>query len=659
MKSHDGVRVVSRLNVLRRTLRRLCLLAAIWAVVVAATGGFYFRIGQVPVSSRRPWTALLVAIAGLVVESRVARRLGEQSLLAAGWQRVRSWYEQVELRWRVWARHQYVEWSRRLWPRFQHVGSLVIGLAAVGLNVAVWLTAPPFWLDEETIALNVRDRGFAELGGTLWFGQSAPLGWLVLERATLLALGTSEAAMRAVPLLFGIALIAAALWFGRRWMGSLGTAALVLLCAFGPYLVHYRFEVKHYTADAFWALLLPALAVWAIEGDSPRRRLHRLLIWWTAAAVGLWLANGALLVTPGVALLLVVIMWRRHGRRAAMTTIALGGIWLAFFVTHYEWSIRPALQSQHLHNFWAEQLAPASDGPIALARWVVARFPMVAMNPGGTGLWVTLWASAITGFACSRHPFVGLVYASVPITALALSPTVPMHERLALWIVPALYVGVALLVDRAAQLCVVGVRRRQWLLAATAASVLIVESFLLADVLGHGRDELVGARWSDAKHSLNDRLAVRWLMRQHRPGDVLISTRLAWPAVRWYGGIRALDAPDGRMRDGSLMYEASYQADPGCLTGQLRDTLASHHRVLVYLGFRDVPDGFDDLLLERLDELGAVVDLQEFAGLSRAAVLDLHVAGSEEITFRLLSRRKMEESVPLGGCITIQRAVLW
>jgi hypothetical protein len=637
---------MSRLSVWHRTLRWLCVLAAIWTAVVAATGGFFVRIGSVPLSSRRPGTSLLIAIACLLVEWRVARRLGEPTLLASGWRRARSRYERVE-------------WPRRLWSRYPHAASVLILLTAVGVNAAIWHVAPPLWLDEETIALNARDRGFAELGGMLWFGQSAPLGWLVLERATLLAFGTSEAAMRAVPLLFGIALIVAALWFGRRWMGSLGTAVLVTLCAFGPYLAHYRFEVKHYTADAFWALLLPALAVWAIEGDSPRRRLERLLIWWSAAAVAQWLANGALLVTPGMALLLIAITWRRHGTRAAMAASALGGIWLAFFALHYEWSVRPALESQHLHAFWAEQLAPASEGPVAFARWVLARLPIVAKNPAGTEWWVTLWASAAAGFACSRQPLVGLFFASVPLTAVALSPIVPMHERLTLWIVPALYVGVALLVDRSVQLCLQGVRRRHWVLAVGGVSVVIVASCLVADVVAGGKQELMGARWSDAKHRLNDQLAVRWLMRQHRPGDVLISTQLAWPAVWWYGAIRPRDASEGRMPDGSFMYEVGHQSDSGCRPGQLRDVLATHQRVLVYLGFRDVPDGYDDLLLERLDELGAVAGLQEFAGLSRAAVLDLHVPGSEEITFRLLSRSRTEESVPLGGCVTVRPAVLW
>jgi hypothetical protein len=620
--------------------------SAIWTLVVQTTDGVYFRLWNTPVSSHHATIAVLLAVISVTVEWYLSHRLGELSLMVSGWQRMQEWLAAAE---RV----------PRQWQGGRHLGSIFIALTAVVVNLAIWLVAPPFWLDEETIALNIRDRGFTQLAGPLWLGQSAPLGWLVLERAALLAFGTGEIVLRLVPLLFGLATFVVALMIGRRWMGVLGTAVLVLCCAFGTYLAHYRFEVKHYTADAFWALALPALAVWVVEADAPQRIRRRLLLWWVAATVGQSVANGALLVTPAVALLLVASLWRRHGAQVATVAVAFGGIWLAFFAGNYVWSVRGALQSPHLHNFWAEQLAPITEGPLGFARFIAARLPPLARNPAGTEWWVMLWTSAITGFLVARRRLVGRFFACAPVTALILSPLVPMHERLALWIVPATYVGIALLVDRLAAWVIQGLRRRNWLLAAAAVSMLVLQSLLVTDVVDHGRRELMGARWSDSKHRLNDRLAVEWLMQHHRPGDTLISTRLAWPALWWYGGIRAPDAIDGRTGTGSAMYQVEHQSEPGCSSNQLREALAGHRRVLVYIGFRDVPPGFDDLLLERLDELGRVAALREWAALSRAAVIDLHTPGAEEITFRLLSRPTTEPSIPLGGCVAVKPAVLW
>ena len=87
----------------------------------------------------------------------------------------------------------------------------------------------------------------------------------------LLTLGSSEVALRLVPTLSGIATYVAALWIARRWLAWPAGLVFVLMCIFGFSLSHYRVEVKHYTGDAFWALLLPALAVWAT--GAPRRTI--------------------------------------------------------------------------------------------------------------------------------------------------------------------------------------------------------------------------------------------------------------------------------------------------------------------------------------------------------------------------------------------------
>src|SRR5262249_1181514 len=137
--------------------------------------------------------------------------------------------------------------------------------AAAGLLLIVqWAAARPLWLDEEMIAINLRDRSIRELTGALSLGQTAPYGWLVAQRLVLLAAGDGQRALRAIPVLFGLAMLAAALWIGRRWLSTIGAATLVALCGFGLWLTFYILELKPYSADTFFALLLPALAARAV-----------------------------------------------------------------------------------------------------------------------------------------------------------------------------------------------------------------------------------------------------------------------------------------------------------------------------------------------------------------------------------------------------------
>ena len=57
--------------------------------------------------------------------------------------------------------------------------------------------------------------------------------------------------------------------------------------------------------------------------------------------------------------------------------------------------------------------------------------------------------------------------------------------------------------------------------------VLFVQFQLFRDIFTRGRVDLEGRHGSIYKHQLDDRAAVRWLMSQRKPGDVLMSTHLA------------------------------------------------------------------------------------------------------------------------------------
>lgn len=617
--------------------------------MVALTGGFRVHLGSIRVSSRGVWNPVAIAALSALGVSALSARLGSRGALREEWSQ-----------WKRLGFAGLAFYTRHLQRYQQVVPALMIGLIVVGLDIYRWRGGLTFWLDEETIALNVRDRSFAELAGSLWLGQSAPYGWLVMERAALLTLGHGEIAARLVPLLFAIATLAAALWIGHRWLGPAGATALMLLCAVGRWFSHYPLEVKHYTSDLFWALLLPALAVWAIEADV-LERTRRTVIWWVAAAIGVWLSNGAMLVTPACALFLLAVRWRRDGKGAALEVALIGLIWLVSFGGHYQLSARATLTNPYLRNYWVNEFPAAGLGWFGTVGWILERFKPLSINPGGTGLWVSLWVFAAAGFAWSARPALGLIFATAPLSAFLFAGLrlVPLYERLSLWIAPALYIGVALMVDRAVRLGRDAYHRRRWTQLALAGLLAVAEIRLCADIFARGTENLDIWHAYGNKHGLDDRAAVRWLMGQRQPGDAVVSTHLGWPAVWWYGDIDIGDEQTaaGRLPDGGAMFEARHVGDSAaCQPNQIRDALTDHRRVLVYAGFRDMPAGFDDLLLRSLEEIGAVSAYNEFADLSRAAVIDLAPA-SESIAPRF--RDTADARPGLAGCVGLRPATRW
>ena len=641
--------------------------AVAWSAAIYVTGGFYFQIHGFRVSSRDHRDALLIALFSALAALGLKIRV-------SGWQAVRHDWElrmspliaiarALALR-AIDLSRPGVRILRRHRPLFTAGPAVAIALAGIGLHVSGWSDARPLWLDEEMILLNIRDRRWTELVGLLWLGQSAPLGWMVVERAALVTLGAGEMAVRLVPAVFGIGTIVAALWIGRRWMGPLGSTLIVLLCTFGHWISHFTLEVKHYSADAFWALLLPALAVWATEADDGDTRARRFLVWWLVAAVSQTLSNGALLVLPGCALFLVASVWRRDGRRAALRFAASGLIWLAAFGLHYELSLRATHESKYLRETWASEVPAASMGIADRARWIGDRFEVLAYNPAGAERSASLWISAALGLMLGGRPALGLVFATAPLSAFVLAGLglVPLYERFVLWMVPALYVGVALASDRAADIIRDAIRRRHWVRLLPATIVLVVAGLVCVDVYSRGKHDIDVGRPRVHKHSLDDRAAVRWLMARLQPGDAIVTSRLAWPAVWWYGGISVANADaDGVVRHpaGIPLLEVSHAGGRECDHHRLREELEAHRRVLVYVGFRDVPPGFEYLLLHALDELGTIEAFAHFSDLGRAAVIDLSDSPQSELTLPIVSSRTVRESVPLRGCIAIRAVRRW
>jgi hypothetical protein len=281
--------------------------------------------------------------------------------------------------------------------------------------------------------------------------------------------------------------------------------------------------------------------------------------------------------------------------------------------------------------------------------------------PGGTALWISLWILALGGFAFARRRMLAAAFATVPCAAFLLAALriVPLYDRFVVWIAPALAIGVALSVDSAVRVGGDAVRRRDLVRLAIAVCAAAAAVRLCADVVIRGRG-VVRYERPDSKHRLDDRGAVRWLMAQRRPGDAIVATRLAWPALWWYGGIPigAGDVAHGTLPDGGAMLLLTAQEGPDCSDRQLRNALQGYRRVLVYVGFPDYPEGFPDLLMRRLEELGARTAYARFAEIGEAEVVDLSGGDGGRALGTPPNGQPRGQHV-FSGCIGVQPAIPW
>ena len=536
-----------------------------------------------------------------------------------------------------------------------------VAIAVAGAAILVYWTSTsrPLWVDEEMLLLNVRDRGFLQLAGPLWLDQSAPFGWLLLERLILLTFGSSEPAVRLLPIAFGAGTLAVAAWIGRRWMTVIGGAVFVALCALAEWPVFFTLELKHYSADMCGSLVVPAAAAWVLEGtmeDRPRR----VLAWWITAAAIQWFSYGALFVTPLCAVVLSVAALR--SRPAAMALLTGAAIWVFSFAINYALVLRDAAANEYLRNYWAFAFPPLASGARATLQWIVNQIGSFARKPGSSGMPAFFWLAWIAGVSAAivRGRSHGWLLATVPLSALALAlfHVVPPFERLAMWVVPSMYAGLGYAVDGGASVLAGGAQRRHIGRAVVGAAILALALTPPVDIMKRGIAALPHRPQSN--YGLDDRRSIGFLLSAHRAGDPVLTTHFGLAALWWYGKIAVNDAARGaRLSDGSPIYEISYappQQDCTSVRSRASAALSGSPRAAVYLGFRMnvEPVGFDDLVVREFARNGALVAYKEYVEESRLAIFDW---GRRSSTSDVLPLRGAGS--PLPGCVSVRPAARW
>jgi len=397
-----------------------------------------------------------------------------------------------------------------------------------------------------------------------------------------------------------------------------------------------------------------------------------VVAWWTAAAVAMWFSNGALFVTPLCAAVLfgAVIVHRNEPKtetRNDVVRLFLGGFgWLVSFGICYAVVLRAALGNSFLKEYWAFAFPPTGDGFGATVSWLLSQLLPFAVKPVSTRMPVLFWAAYVAGIATAlgRRSTPAIAFATVPVSAVALAVAhfVPTFERLAIWTVPAFYVGVALCADSAFVFAASGVDRVRRLPAAVVLGGLaLLVSF---DVVKHGVFAIEHRPRSN--YGLDDRASVKWLLDVEKPGDAILTTHLGLPAVWWYSGTSIADLDrSGRLRTGTPLYVIHHveeEAECPRWRAALDAIARERSRLVVYLGFRMnvEPEGFDRLVLEEFGRRWPLVGYKEYAEVSRLAIFDLGGAPGGKLVIPSRQGADPDPRAPLPpGCVSVIPASRW
>jgi mannosyltransferase len=346
------------------------------------------------------------------------------------------------------------------------------------------LSQQSFWLDEAYTVRLVRSSLGAMLRA-LPHSESTPPVYYVLAWAWTRIFGHSEAGLRSLSALAGIATVAVAYAVARRLAGRLAGLLAGTLIALSPFMVWFSQEARAYAL----ATLFATITVWCLVGFLDTGRTGWLWGWALSAALGLATHYFvAFVIAPEF----VWLLWREHrrDRRVAAALLAVVAVGLALIplalaqrgTGHADYIAASNLGARLLQV--PKQLLVGYGSPAQLVTAVLAAFTVLV------GAALPLLGDREAAAKALAPLSIGLAGVLVP-AALALAGIDFLNTRNLLPALPALLIAVAIGFAASA-------RRARGIAFAGALAVIFATVIALVD----GNARYQRADWRGASSAL-------------------------------------------------------------------------------------------------------------------------------------------------------------
>lgn len=238
-------------------------------------------------------------------------------------------------------------------------GTLALG---AGLRTVQYVTGASLWYDELAIARNIRDRDLLTLlTAPLDYRQMAPPGFLAGAEVSSALLGLNELALRLVPFLLSIVALLLLWRIAARFVSGWPLAFVVFLFAVSPPAIFLSANVKPYSGDIFFTLLL----VWAALRYTERPESVRLaLAVALTGVIGVASSYPAVLTAGVIGALLAFWWWRERPPLKPLAVIGASWGLAAGFATWGAVALASEGMLGYMDDYWSRAYAPWQGGAV-------------------------------------------------------------------------------------------------------------------------------------------------------------------------------------------------------------------------------------------------------------------------------------------------------
>jgi Dolichyl-phosphate-mannose-protein mannosyltransferase len=252
--------------------------------------------------------------------------------------------------------------------KFLWILTLILALAGILLRIEKAVLGRSFRGDEAALASAIQNHSLVELiivplGGSV----TAPLGFLAIEKLVVGLLGFQDFFYRLIPLIAGCLSVVLMYFVAKEVLDNFGAAFAVGAFSLNWMLSFYSSDLKQYSTDVAFALLIYLMAARYFKNNSTKN-----IVWLTVAGlIGLFCSHPAIFLLSATGLALVFQTWRYGGGYKKIFLI--GSLWVGVFLILYFLSYRYVGESTYNVSYWSNLGALMPVPPWKNPGWFVQR----------------------------------------------------------------------------------------------------------------------------------------------------------------------------------------------------------------------------------------------------------------------------------------------
>jgi len=326
---------------------------------------------------------------------------------------------------------------------------IIIGIGII-LRIIRYLYNPSLWFDESDIAIDIIRRPIFELFyPSPDYNQAYPFGFLMLIKIATLIFKNSEYAIRLFPLLFGIISMFLFYRVARYYIRPEAVPLALGLFAILDPLIFESSNLKPYSGDIFYTLLIYLLAAYI---HSRKLNLPRIVLFGVCGAIILWFSNPSVFVLTGIGACMAVLSLRNKEWSKTWKLSIAYLIWALSFIVNY-FSYIQKLQASFPMDF-KELLAVMEDATMPILpksisdiKWFIDLFFEIFNYPVGMTLTGISALAFLIGcifiYRQSKIKFIMLISPLVITFIAAALHQYPFKSRFIFFLVPLILLFIA------------------------------------------------------------------------------------------------------------------------------------------------------------------------------------------------------------------------